>query len=389
VDDAEQNFINAGPAGFDRWDLLYPMAPKPMLVSVSARDFFGTYSPVYIENGRLEFNRLKNVYEALGAGDKLSWYETPLPHALSHDVRVQIYSFFESTFRGKKGPVAEPPVQPETDEQLTVGPSGNVVRDYASKTPLKLAQERAATLKRTKPAKFLNVRMPNRDTRPKVVGTATGEAGPIQAIEVQVEREVFLPAYLFLPKGEPKSVIIPLDPRGRNGQWKEGDLFSKLAAAGHAVAAFDIRAIGDLWPEVGRGNPFYTRRHAEEDSYAWASLMLGKSLLTQRVEDILAIVQSMRNHVPVQKARIVLAGAGHLAVPVTFAGALDSGIPVVYTTRALKSYASLLEQEQYSEPFANFIPNVLASFDLPDVRAELGPRLKQGTAWDVATFTSL
>jgi dienelactone hydrolase len=389
VDDAEQNFINAGPAGFDRWDLLYPMAPKPMLVSVSARDFFGTYSPVYIENGRLEFNRLKNVYEALGAGDKLSWYETPLPHALSHDVRVQIYSFFESTFRGKKGPVAEPPVQPETDEQLTVGPSGNVVRDYASKTPLKLAQERAATLKRTKPAKFLNVRMPNRDTRPKVVGTATGEAGPIQAIEVQVEREVFLPAYLFLPKGEPKSVIIPLDPRGRNGQWKEGDLFSMLAAAGHAVAAFDIRAIGDLWPEVGRGNPFYTRRHAEEDSYAWASLMLGKSLLTQRVEDILAIVQSMRNHVPVQKARIVLAGAGHLAVPVTFAGALDSGIPVVYTTRALKSYASLLEQEQYSEPFANFIPNVLASFDLPDVRAELGPRLKQGTAWDVATFTSL
>jgi hypothetical protein len=55
----------------------------------------------------------------------------------------------------------------------------------------------------------------------------------------------------------------------------------------------------------------------------------------------------------------------------------------------LKSYASLLEQEHYDEPFANFIPNVLASFDLPDVRAQLGSRLRQGTAWDVATFTSL
>jgi dienelactone hydrolase len=58
VDDAEQNFIDAGPAGFDRWDLLYPMAPKPMLVAVSGRDFFGTYSPRYLSNGRPEFDRL-------------------------------------------------------------------------------------------------------------------------------------------------------------------------------------------------------------------------------------------------------------------------------------------------------------------------------------------
>ena len=51
TDDAEQDFVNSGPAGFDRWDLFYPFAPKPMLVWPSDRDFYSTYSSQYIANG--------------------------------------------------------------------------------------------------------------------------------------------------------------------------------------------------------------------------------------------------------------------------------------------------------------------------------------------------
>src|SRR5712692_11637813 len=51
TDDAEQNLVGSGPVGFDRWDLLYPLAPKPLLIQVSDRDFFGTYSPNYIKSG--------------------------------------------------------------------------------------------------------------------------------------------------------------------------------------------------------------------------------------------------------------------------------------------------------------------------------------------------
>jgi len=38
TDDAEQNLLGSGPLGFDRWDLLYPLAPKPLLIEVSAKD---------------------------------------------------------------------------------------------------------------------------------------------------------------------------------------------------------------------------------------------------------------------------------------------------------------------------------------------------------------
>ena len=46
TDDAEQDLIGAASVGFDRWDLFYPLAPKPLQIQVSSRDFFGTYSPV-------------------------------------------------------------------------------------------------------------------------------------------------------------------------------------------------------------------------------------------------------------------------------------------------------------------------------------------------------
>ncbi|HYI97076.1 MAG TPA: acetylxylan esterase [Bryobacteraceae bacterium] len=386
VDDAEQDFVNAGPLGFDRWDLVYPMAPKPMLIGVSARDYFGTYSPSYLNDGRAEFTRLKNIYRTLGKEGAIEWFETPLPHALSHDMRLQIYSFFERTLKNSSSRITqEPSVKPEPDDQLYAGLTANVVRDFKSKTPLSLARERAATLKRPGIVNPIDIPIP-KNTSINVLGTASGETGAIEAVEVQVSPEMYLPGYIFKPKSEPTGVIIVLEPRGRNAHWREDDLYPKLAASGRVVAAFDIRGIGDLWPEVGRGNPFYTRRHAEEDSYAWASLMLGQPMLHQRVTDILAIVEAMRKYTG---EPILLAALDHLTVPALFATMLNPSIWRLYTARGLPSYAGLLESEDYNEPFANFFPNILSMIDLPQIRSALAQRLHQGKTWDFETLSSL
>src|SRR5215471_14702720 len=66
TDDAEQDLVGSGPLGFDRWDLLWPLAPKPLLVAASAHDFFGTYSPAYERSGQEEFQKLARAYSVLG-----------------------------------------------------------------------------------------------------------------------------------------------------------------------------------------------------------------------------------------------------------------------------------------------------------------------------------
>ena len=144
TDDAEQDLIASGPVGFDRWDLLYPLAPKPLLVLVSERDFFGTYSPNYITSGTEEFRKLRAVYETLGHAERIAWYGSPLPHGLSYAMRLQIYSWFGRWLKGDSRPVTvEPETAPEPDSTLYVSESGSVVRSFQGETPFTLLQKHA------------------------------------------------------------------------------------------------------------------------------------------------------------------------------------------------------------------------------------------------------
>src|SRR5258708_5416596 len=121
TDDAEQDLLGSGPLGFDRWDLLYPLAPKPLLVMVSGRDFFGTYSPRYIANGWEEYQKLGGVYALLGHKDHLDWADSPLPHKLAYYLRLRTYQWFDRWLKGSEKPVErEPEVSPEPERSLWV-----------------------------------------------------------------------------------------------------------------------------------------------------------------------------------------------------------------------------------------------------------------------------
>ncbi len=372
TDDAEQDFIGGGPAGFDRWDLFYPFAPKPLLIGVSDKDFFGTYSPSYISNGWEEYLKLRRVYEALGHGERLAWADTPLPHGLSYDSRLKIYNWFERHLKGGTGEIKEEPrTQPEPDATLWVCESGNVVRSFGGETPFSLNRARTVKRRPMPLVELVGAALPAPGLRAAVLSRVPSGRIAIEAIEAPVAPKVWLPAWLFLPP-EPASVLLAVHSAGRNVGWREGELYQNLAARGVAVCAADLRGTGDLLPEFGRGAPRYTRPHAEEENYAWASLMLGKPLVGQRVTDILALAAALRARMNV--AAIRLAAQGRLTVPALFAAALDPGIASIYLAGGLVSFQSVVETEEYDAAFGNFVPRLLLHTDLPEVAASLAPR---------------
>lgn len=377
TDDAEQNFLGSGPLGFDRWDLLYPFAPKPLLVSVSDKDSFGTYSSEYISDGWSEFQKLQKVYDVLGATDRLAWTDTPLPHGLEYDSRLQIYNWFERWLKGESKPITkEPPVAPEPDRTLWVAESGNIVRTFTGQTPFVL--NRSRTVRRSTAAldRLLAIDWPAAEVRATVLRRVPARDCDIEALDIPSARNVWLPAWLFLPKqpAEATPVILALEPGGRNARWHEGELYQSLAAQGHPVCVADLRGIGDLAPEFGRGASRYARSHNDEEHYAWASVILGKPLLGQRVTDVLAAVKALRAHPALAGRRIVVAAQQKMTVPAQFAAALDPGIESLYLAGGLASYQSIVETEQYSYPFANFVPHLLEHIDLPEITASLAPR---------------
>jgi dienelactone hydrolase len=377
TDDAEQNLVGAGPLGLDRWDLLYPLAPKPLLISVSSKDAFGTYSPNYIGDGRDEFNKLRRVYEQLGQPDRIEWNETPLPHGLSYDTRMALYRWLQRWLQpNSEALTEEPPTSVEEDRPLWCSESGNVVRSFHGETPHTLMRKQTIERKTGDLRTVLAIHSPKPDLRATIIGSVPSRNITIDAIEIAVEPNIVLPAWVFAPKRHDtgKPAVILLEPAGRNGRWHEGEMYQSLAETGAIVCVPDLRGIGDMTPEFGRGAARYVREHNTEDEYAWASLILGRPMLGQRVTDILAILQAFRNHAGVDGRRCILAAQGKLTVPALIAAALDVKTDALYLSAGLSSFRSIVETERYSHAFANFVPNFLSYTDLPEIAASIAPR---------------
>jgi dienelactone hydrolase len=362
TDDAEQDLIGAAPLGLDRWDLLYPHAPKPLQILVSERDSFGTYSPNYRKSGDEEFAKLKRVYETLGHSDLLASGSAGLPHALSRPMRVQIYNFFERWLRGSNRVVDEPDVKPEPDSELLAGVK-------AQRTPM--AEPRPTAVKADELRSWIGDWAPS---KPTVLAKDRGEGCEIHTVEIASAPGVYIPAYIFVPlPGAPRrKTILLCEPGGRTRRWREGDLCHRLAAGGFLVCAFDVRGVGDLSPEVGRGNPAYTRSHSNPEAYAWGSLMLAKPMLGQRAADILAVRAAMAGYDGPRP--LVLAASDFLTTPALLAAAVDEGFETTYLSGGLISWRSILSTDSYVEPLANFQPGGLLKTDLPFIAKTIAPR---------------
>lgn len=376
TDDGEQNLIASAPVGFDRWDLLYPIAPKPLLVMVSQRDFFGTYSPNYLTSGNEEFQKLQRVYRTLGRIDRIAWFGTPLPHGFSFDLRMQMYNWFARWLKGESQPVAEEPViQAETEETLFVSANGSMVQSFHGETPFTLNRKRS--LSKTPPdlARLLGVDRSAAGANTITVGRASYHQTLVEAVEFPAAPKVWVPAWLYQPKASDpsKPLVIVLEPGGRNA-WHESELYNRMAAGGCVVCAPDLRGIGDMTPEFSRGAARHARPHNSEEEYAWSALVLGKPLAGQRVTDILSIVRGLRSRAEFGRRRVILAARGVLTVPAQFAAALEPAIDSLYLADGLISFRSIVETEVYKYPFGNFVPNLLAHTDLPELTASLAPR---------------
>jgi dienelactone hydrolase len=377
TDDAEQDFLNSGPAGFDRWDLFYPFAPKPMLIWPSDRDFYATYSPEYIRNGWGEYQKLKSVYEALGRAEHLGWADTPLPHALAYDSRLLVYNWFTRWLKKDTRKVQEEPsVQPEPVQALWATESGSVVRSLKSATPFLLNKSREVRRSSVALESLLKATRPSAEIEAKRIGRVQSRNVGVDVLEIPSAPEVLLPAYLLIPDKVSKSrpVLLVLDEAECDRLWFSSEVDRTLPEDSPVVCAADVRGIGALIPEFSPGGPSYAASHEEEENYAWSSLILGRPLVGQRVTDILALAACLRRYPETAGRPIHIAALRKLTVPALFAAALDSEIASIYLAGGLVSFQNLVDTEMYSYPFANFVPGLLNATDLPEIAASIAPR---------------
>ena len=257
TDDAEQNFIGSGPAGFDRWDLLYPLAPKPLLILASDRDFFGTYSPNYISSGTEEF-----AEAAAGLRDR---WDTPTawpgsarrcPHGLAYDMRMQIYNWFGRWLKGETKPIDAGTAHRARNgsRRSSCRASGNVVQSLHSETPFSLNRKRvvakhrraarppaaAWTVRRglLRTTLFAGVLRANRESRPwsSPPRPKSGCRRGCSSRDREKRRRLD-------HRARTGAAVRPGTKENSTTDWRE---------QGYTVCAPDLRGIGDSTPEFGR-----------------------------------------------------------------------------------------------------------------------------------------
>jgi hypothetical protein len=301
--------------------------------------------------------------------------DTPLPHGLAYDSRIQIYNWFGRWLKHETAPVTEEPAtEPEKDQTLWVSESGSMVRSFHSETPFTLNRARQVMVRPGPLGELIGAERPRDGLQAVVLRRAAWRGISVEALEVESAARVRAPAWLYLPVERTGQVLLILDAAGRDGRWQEGGLYHTLAQRGHAVCAADVRGVGDLAPEIGRGAADYARSHADEENYAWASLILGKPLVGQRVTDILALAAALRAHPALRGLKLKVAALGRLTAAALFAAAMDPAIGELYLAGGLISFRSVVETERYSAPFGSFVFGMLQHADLPDVAASLAPR---------------
>jgi hypothetical protein len=298
-----------------------------------------------------------------------------LPHGLSYDSRLQVYNFMREHLQGQSKRIEEePPVAPEPDATLYC--AGGNVDSLKSATPFSLNRARETNKSEMPLDRLLRLDRPPAGVRLSVLRRVPSKGVWVEAVEVQSSPRVWIPAWLFRPRQADagKPAVLALDPVGRAARWHEGELYQNMALKGYTVCVPDLRGIGDMSPEFSRGNAPRARSHQDEENYSWASMILGKPLVGQRTTDILALTSALRGSTGLSGKPVVVASSGKLTLPALFAAALDPKIGQLYLSGGLVSYRSILETEEYTTPFAGFVPDILLHTDLPEIIASLAPR---------------
>lgn len=388
--DTEQCPPGALVAGLDHSDFLACMAPKPVAILAKEKDFFD------VRGSEEAFARLKSLYKLLGAEDNVSLHVGPTGHGFSIENREAMYRWFNRA-TGISDAKTEPKLTIEKDEDLWAAPGGKV-SELKSRTVWSFTQEKAERLAKRKKAPDLKsavaaaLKLPERAgvSEYRVLRPTSGRKYPLphattyvldtEAPAVAVVYRLSAEQLLSRPPKTDAPALLYVSHQSADDELRDEPLLAELAKAepNATVYACDARGIGESRPDTCGTNQFLNP-YGSDYFYAIHGLMLNRPYVGQKIHDVLRVLDWLAGF---GHKEVHLAAKGWGTIPAAFAALLHDRVTRVTLKNALTSFATVAESEVYGWPLSCFVPNALATFDLPDCYAALeAKRLKQIDPW--------
>ncbi len=382
--DAEQCIPPWISQGFDHGDFVLAFSPKPYLILSAIRDFFS------INGARETYHEEQHVYAVMGAPDKLSQFEADNGHGYLQPRRVAAYQWLSRWFKGQEDNTPEVPVQPVSEEGLRCTASGQVLVSLGGETVFSLNQKRYEGVKPQRPSlsdpqavaafqRKISGAVRRRAEQittplaePKPFGVIQKEGYRIEKLTYESEPGIIIPSLLFVPSNiESRApAVIYVNSIGKSAGAGE---IESLVKGGFVVLAIDARG----WGETAANSSEDARSFNElfpNYNLAMTAMLLGKSLVAMRAEDIRRGIDLLARRPEVDGEKIYGMGVDLATVPLLHAAVLDARLKKVILEGGLASYDMIETSKIQHGIVESVIPGVLKDYDLPDLVAALAPR---------------
>jgi len=390
--DAEQNLFPCIAAGVEYGDILQLIAPRPLLIACSSRDFFpiaGAYEA---------FHDAMRYYRHLKSAHCLRISEVPGGHAWPLEQRQNTYAWVNLWLGKSEEGVAEEPFTPDEYHDLLATETGLQHTAYGEKDIFELNREYARSVKtdiqvpsgheesqstartlREQLSELTGFQCVSGQVPWKKLGTLEREGLMIEKLVYFSEPDVYIPALLFRPARSSGKLpgLVYCHPEGKAAGAHKGKVVPELAKRGVAVLCIDPRGTGET-------RTFHQYRDTEEGYHAllWGSetnmsydaLMIGKSLIGMRALDVIRAVDYLVSREDIDSTRIGCFGQEEMAFYTLAAACFDNRLNPVILSRLPLSYMSMVENRVQNWHANVILPGVLKKMDLKHMAALIAPR---------------
>ncbi|MCP4170704.1 MAG: hypothetical protein GY758_08035 [Fuerstiella sp.] len=373
-----------GALGIDHADFFVMRAPRPSIILSAERD----YKDIVFT--RKTYTETQKAYALLDRSECMQMFVYNDTHSFSQPRREAAAQWMQRWLLGKSDAIQEPELVPFERKELQVTESGQVLREFSgalSVSDLNLLRAKKLTSARRN---FWQSR--NTDEALKKICELSGVEETVPAAKIerrgvinrgdyQIEKlilrregEIPVPALLARrsQEGGKSHPVLYVDGRGKATDAGPGGAIEELVRSGHTVLSIDLRGFGETTDSVSK--VVYVK--GDHRTAMW-SLHLGKPLLGQRLEDVLAALSCFPFLVSAHRAvEIDLIGVGRAGPIVLHAASLSDHVGRVTIRNSIQSWVDdVVARPLDIHAISHVIPSALATYDLPDLARLLGDRL--------------
>nr|MDO8098667.1 acetylxylan esterase [Candidatus Njordarchaeota archaeon] len=356
----------------DMFDIVGLFAPRPLSIITATRD--PQFTP---EAAKDVFQKAATIYGLYGLKENIALFEVDSVHGYDQKMREAAYGWFMRWLMGKwdGSPIQEPKLtveRPRSPEMRCLRRAiyqgsaiTRLVSSLAEKCEYPVPTKRSELIKyqltlRADLRKLLGDFPPKSDLEVRVTSRGEFTKFDIERVILMSEPGIQVPAFMILPKNleSPESTVLYLDDE-KDGCLRNG-LAEYFVSKNMGVLGVDVRGTGDT-------------KYAQEFELATDSLMLGRSLIGQRIWDVVRSIDFLHERFPQKRVKIGILGNGVPGLLAILSAALDDRIHFTIANQTPLSFKSLILERQ-TFPASLFLFDILKFFDLPQIAIALAPR---------------